>query len=262
MVDKILPHLPPHETYVEPFGGAASLLLQKRCSPVEVYNDLDERLASLFRVLRDRETREALVEAMVFTLYSEREYDRAFEGMRSADPIEAARCFLVRAWMSVGMTGTKAARGFRRYSRADKRVADEWSRLPLRIRAVGERFAGVIVECADAVEVMQRHDHADALHYVDPPYVHATRGKNRYVLDLDDTGHERLLDALHGLSGAVVLSGYDNDLYRERLSDWQRVSFSARADDGTARTECLWLNHKAAAARPSLFDAPAEVVAE
>jgi len=54
-----------------------------------------------------------------------------------------------------------------------------------------------------------------------------------------------------------VLSGYDSPLYREALPGWHVVSTPARALDGTARTECLWLNPRAAAARPSLFDQPA-----
>lgn len=41
MVAKLLPLIPPHKIYVEPFGGGASLLFAKEPSPVEVYNDID-----------------------------------------------------------------------------------------------------------------------------------------------------------------------------------------------------------------------------
>ena len=50
---RIIEQFPPHHTYVEPFGGAASVLLNKPACPVEVYNDLDQRITGLFRVLRD-----------------------------------------------------------------------------------------------------------------------------------------------------------------------------------------------------------------
>jgi len=46
----VLSHLPPHRIYVEPFGGAASILLRKPRSRIEVYNDLDEEIVGIFRI--------------------------------------------------------------------------------------------------------------------------------------------------------------------------------------------------------------------
>jgi DNA adenine methylase len=53
MAKTVIQHLPPHRIYAEPFGGAASILLRKPRSYVEVYNDADEEIVSLFRVLQD-----------------------------------------------------------------------------------------------------------------------------------------------------------------------------------------------------------------
>ena len=47
-------HFPRHRVYLEPFGGAASLLLQKARGEVEIYSDLVNLVVSLFRVVRVR----------------------------------------------------------------------------------------------------------------------------------------------------------------------------------------------------------------
>ena len=55
LADWILGYLPAHVCYVEPFGGAASVLLRKPPSELEVYNDLDSGVVNFFRVLRERD---------------------------------------------------------------------------------------------------------------------------------------------------------------------------------------------------------------
>ncbi|WP_440640261.1 hypothetical protein ACSHT2_02650 [Bradyrhizobium sp. PUT101] len=99
----------------------------------------------------------------------------------------------------------------------------------------------------------QRHDGERSLHYVDPPYVHETRsmfkgGKSAYKHEMDLAGHNRLLGALRGLRGMVVLSGYAHALYDAALEDWRRIEFKAYADGARERTEVLWINPAASAA--------------
>ena len=48
IIETLLSLLPPHTTYVEPFGGSAAVLLVKQPSSVEVYNDRDHRLCDFF----------------------------------------------------------------------------------------------------------------------------------------------------------------------------------------------------------------------
>lgn len=49
----VIQHFPPHQVYVEPFGGAASVLMQKPRVEAEIYNDLDDDVVNIFRILRD-----------------------------------------------------------------------------------------------------------------------------------------------------------------------------------------------------------------
>ena len=50
----IIPLLPPHTCYVEPFAGAAWVLFGKPPSSVEVINDIDQELINFFRVIKER----------------------------------------------------------------------------------------------------------------------------------------------------------------------------------------------------------------
>ena len=44
----IIPLIPEHQCYVEPFGGAAWVLFGKSPSRIEVLNDIDEELINFF----------------------------------------------------------------------------------------------------------------------------------------------------------------------------------------------------------------------
>src|SRR6516165_1827550 len=84
---RIIEQFPEHHTYVEPFGGAATVLLNKPPAVVEVYNDLDQRITRLFRVLRDHGAE--LQRRLTLTPYSEIEFTDSEEP--TSDDIEQAR---------------------------------------------------------------------------------------------------------------------------------------------------------------------------
>ena len=82
----IIEKMPEHTCYVEPFGGAAGVLLQKPRSYAEVYNDLDGEVVNLFRVLRDPEMNQRLRDACILTPYSREEFCAAREAV--TEPVE------------------------------------------------------------------------------------------------------------------------------------------------------------------------------
>lgn len=257
----IIENLPSHRVYCEPFGGAASVLLRKPRAYAEVYNDLDADVVGLFRVLRDPDRAELLIEAIRLTPFARAEFELAY--IDTEDPIEQARRLVVRSYMGFGANAHALdgaghrSTGFRASSnRSGTTPAHDWARYPDALRAVVERLAGVVIERRDALEVMAQQDSPATLHYVDPPYVHATRGvgnpydgsRRFYRHELTDDGHEALLVFLRGLAGMVVLSGYPHALYDRVLADWRRLTKKAFADGARERLEVLWINPAAAAA--------------
>jgi len=248
----IIDHLPAHRTYVEPFGGAASVLIRKPRSYAEVYNDLDGEVVNLFRVVRDRG--DELREALTLTPFARDEF--AISRIVDADPLERARRMVIRSYMGFGSNAHNKVSGFRaNTSRSGTTPAHDWSRYPhTALPAIIERLQGVVIEHRDALQVIQAHDGLETVHYVDPPYVHSTRGKGGdYAYEMTDSDHERLAELLHKLNGKVVLSGYDCPLYSDLYAAWSRTERQTHADSARDRTEVLWLSPNCI--RANLFEA-------
>lgn len=252
----IISHLPPHRVYTECFGGAASVLIRKPRSYAEVYNDLCGDMVNLFRVLQDLELSKSLLRVLEVTPFARDEFELAYEPTN--DAVERARRLCIRATMGFGSNGhnVKAKTGFRSNSnRSGTTPAQDWETFPRSLRAIIERFRGVVIENRDALEVMTQHDSPETVHYVDPPYVVDTRSlKNPYDIkyrggmyahEMDDADHARLLEHLKGLTGMVVLSGYPHESYDRALEGWARVEREALADGALKRTEVLWINPRA-----------------
>jgi len=255
----IISHFPPHQFYVEPFGGGASVLLRKRRSHLEIYNDIDSDVVNVFRVIRDRVAVEKLKEMLRFTPYSREEYERAYE--ECEDPIEKARRMIVRSFQGFGNTGTtRKSTGFRAGDRRDRGLSapQQWKEYPDLLDGFARRLQGVTLENRPALDVIKQNDSVGTLFYVDPPYVHSTRSDRgiRYSTELLDCDHIELAHLLNKLDGMVLLSGYRCDLYDDLYSDWACVSKNTIAsgqNGGIRRTESLWISPKGEEANLPLF---------
>lgn len=252
----IIGHFPAHRLYVEPFGGAASVLLRKPRSMGKCYNDLDGEVVNLFKVLRCAGSATELRRLIDLTPFSREEYDAAFDP--TDEPIERARRLVVRSYMGHGSSSaiSHKSTGFRAsmVNRGGALPAGEWPTLPGALQAVTDRMKGVLIENRPALQVIDRYDEAEALIYLDPPYVPDTRSQKRrsgsqyhaYKHELTDEQHIELLNRILDCRASVVLSGYPNATYDQHLAGWQRVEVAAHADGALDRTEVLWINQHCA----------------
>jgi DNA adenine methylase len=238
----IISHFPPHRTYVEPFGGAASVLLRKSRASSEVYNDADGEIVNFFRILRDPALADRLRARLELTPFARDEQRAAYE--RADDAVERARRFIVRSFMGHSSVGAirESPVGFRINSNTS--LASGWASWPQQVPTLVERLRGVAIENADGAVVMRRYDSPSTLFYVDPPYLPSTRRLDRvYRHEMGRADHVRLLDQLRSLEGMIALSGYPSALYDEVLSGWDHREADACAYSGAIPTrERLWLN--------------------
>lgn len=247
----IVSQMPEHRIYVEPFGGAASVLLRKPRAYNEVLNDLDEDLVNLYRVLRDPELARALVRRLRLTPYARQEYQLALRAC--VDPLERAARMIVRAHMGHGSNSARLDRpaGFRIDGRAGTtNVAREWAEFPRAMGAIIERLRTVTIECRPAAQLIDAYRTPKALIYADPPYLPETRSDKRkgqdsfhaYRHEMTAADHEALLDQLVDHEAMVMISGYPSKLYAARLRGWRCLTKDTRAHRDLPRSECLWIN--------------------
>jgi DNA adenine methylase len=242
----IISHFPKHRIYVEPYGGAMSVLIRKPRCYAEVYNDLDEAVVNLFRVLRCSSDGPELHGLLSLTPFSRSEFKQAYQA--HDNPVEAARRLIVRSFMGFGSNGHNRVTGFRSNSnRSGTTPAHDWVNYAEALPKLIDRLQGVVIESSPAIEVMAQHDGPETLHYVDPPYVFETRDNlsKDYAHEMTDDDHAELAEFLRTLKGFVILSGYHNRIYDEVLSNWHTVERAALADGARKRTEVLWHNQRA-----------------
>lgn len=253
----ITEYFPPHSTYVEPYGGGASVLLLKERCHSEVYNDIDGQVNNLMRVLRERGTELAMMVAL--TPFSREEFE--LSRFECDDELEQARRTLVRSWL--GHSGGTWANptGFRSDTkRAYSLPCDDWCYLPPELRIASERLRGVCIERQNAVDVIKRYDHEATLFYVDPPYVLQRRKLNSrkgiYGHEMDKDAHRLLAITLREAKGMVVLSGNNSAMYSvELFPGWMMVQKQGFGDSKEKSTECLYLNP---ACQQALLDTAAQ----
>lgn len=268
----VVKHLPVDgvKVYVEPYAGAASVFWHlPKPFPVEVLNDLDKRIVTLFRVLQDKEKFQELRHRLIWTPYAREEYRRALRVMREwdeHDDIDRAWAFFVS--QNQGYSGLASCDGNWSRTFVSGRgmavTAAKWRARQKLLVYWNDRLTRVQIDCRDALEVIRYWDSPETLFYIDPPYVPSTRVNRKvYKYDLSDDHHERLVDVLLNIQGQAALSGYDNPIYsRLESAGWEKhekltCCFAAARNRGTKlrgegsvkthapRVEVLWVKmHK------------------
>lgn len=250
-LDFILPHLQTDAThFCDVYGGSAAVLINRPPAPVETYNDLDSELTNFFAVLRDRH--EELIRQIGLTPFSREELVKACQAESGLAPLERARRFYVRARQTrTGLAQTSSEGRWAHCvltSRAGMAGAvSRWLGAVEGLPQIAQRLQRVQIENAPALEIIERYDTPNTLFYLDPPYVHDSRGDAAaYSHEMTDRDHIDLADRLHTIEGRAVLSGYRSKLYDDLYQAWYRVDAPEKVCNSSKgkRTESLWMNFR------------------
>ncbi|WP_262510093.1 DNA adenine methylase [Candidatus Ulvibacter alkanivorans] len=204
MVKQILPLIPEHRVYVEPYFGGGAIFFAKPKSESEVINDLNDMVVNFFEIAKTRYLELKLkIEA---TLFSRATYSVALAIYRMPHlftRLQQAWAFYVGT--NMGFSCQIGSWGFDKYGKRVKAFRNKKIRFDSSIQ---NRLEGVQIEHLDALKVIGNRDGEDVFFYLDPPYPNSDQG---HYSGFSQQDFENLLEVLSKIRGKFLLSSYPNE---------------------------------------------------
>jgi DNA adenine methylase len=240
LAGKILPLIPAHKQYDEPFFGGGAIFFAKEPAEIEFINDINGEMVNFYKTLKRNFT--GLKDEVDCTLHSEFQHNQAREIY--SNPLSHSD--VLRAW-AVWMLSKQSiyailTNGWSVSVERNKARQVQWSKEQFTI-LYARRLERTSIFCRDAVSVIESTDTPTTFHYVDPPYFNAEMGHyNGYT----ETDFIRLLDVLSAVEGKFLLSSYPSDVLADYTArnNWHTIDINmTRAAGGGKKTEVLTMNY-------------------
>jgi DNA adenine methylase len=204
-------------TYLEPFVGGGSVLLQKDPSVEEVINDSDPELIGSWRAIRDEY--KTFVSKIKRIEHKEAIFKR-YQKKQETDYLNVAvKDFVLRHMSKSGLKKTYLPK------EKNVRCGDCWCDILDLVPDVSDRIKDVFVLNNDAMKIIRAFSHRDCLMYCDPPWS-----------DMDVNKHVELSEALKEFRGKAIISAPNTALYRRLYAGWTRKGIPGDSKDS------IWLN--------------------
>lgn len=244
---RIIALFPEHDTYVEPFAGGLSVLLNKPSGLEECASDLNRGLIRTYRAIQDYPS--AVIEGLRSVQYDAETFKAACYAVEhpTEDGVDWAVNFIIKNRFSRGGLGKDFAWSDRLRGGQPGDV-NAWKTIVDDLPLIAHRLKGVRLLNCPAASVVRDWDHPTTLIYCDPPYCHDTRTVSKvYDHEMDIEDHADFLKEISRSSSMVFLSGYRNRLYDTVLNYWKRYDFDMPNHSGQGKTkqrrvECVWTN--------------------
>lgn len=246
MVKNILPLIPEHNLYCEPFCGGAAVFFAKENANVNILNDTNRELINFYHILKSDFT--SLEKEIQISLYSRDLFRKASVIYNNPDMFSD----LKRAWaLWILSTQGFAAKldGTWGYERAKDTTTKKFQNKKGAFTCeLAVKLQDTQLECADALYVIHSRDTDQSFFYVDPPYFNSNMG---HYDGYSENDFRELLETLSNMKGKFMLSSYPSPALDEftKREGWHTyrfdatVSVSVRKENPKSKTEVLTLNY-------------------
>jgi DNA adenine methylase len=224
LVTTILPLIPAHKMYVEPFVGGGAIFFAKEPSHIEVINDTNKELINFYNILQNRFVE--LQKMVAVTLHSRtlhRDAQVVYEFAHLFDEIKRAWA----VWVLSTQSFSAMLDGSFGYDKTDntttKKITNKRNQFT---EEYAIRLQNVQVECADAIYIIGSRDTTDSFFYIDPPYFNSDCGHYNGYSEQD---FENLLKLLTTIKGKFILSSYPSALLQRYIKgcNWDFKTFES-----------------------------------
>ncbi len=239
LVSRILPLIPQHRQYNEPFFGGGALYFAKEQSEIEFINDLNGEMINFYTVLKRKFPE--LREEVECTLHSEFQHRQAKDIY--SDPLRHKD--VLRAW-AVWMLSKQSIYSILTNSwrvEIDRNSAKQfqWSKECFTF-AYARRLEATSIFSRDALSVIRATDTPTTFHYLDPPYFNSDCGHYKGYSEQD---FRNLLDLISKIEGKFLLSSYPSSILSEYVEaqNWRTIEVEMPRVAGGTKTEVLTMNY-------------------
>lgn len=203
----ILPLIPPHVLYAEPFTGGAAVFFAKSPSEIEVLNDTNRQLITFYEVLKtDYKRLKRKIEATLHSRESHAFARIVYDNFRFFGKVDTAWA----VWMLTSSTFSSILGGSFGYDKTRQNTTKKFQNKKNDfLETLAYRLENVQIECTDALQIIRSRDTANSFFYCDPPYFNSNMAHYKGYTEEDFT---RLLKTLSKIKGKFLLSSFPSEV--------------------------------------------------
>lgn len=207
LTKEIIKRIPKHNCYCEVFAGAAWLLFRKEESEVEIINDINKDLVTLYRVVKLH--LQEFIRYMNWILIARGEFDRfKLENPETLTDIQKATRFYFL--LKCGFAARLENPSFNIAATSKPRL--NLLRIEEELSAVYLRLARVYIENRSYDAIINRFDKPDTFFYCDSPYMGYEDYYGKGIFSRDD--FQKMRDILSKIKGKFIVSINDTEEIR------------------------------------------------